>query len=86
MPTDAVCRVRSLREEISRSQRERLSASAHATETTSTIAPSNVRIEADDEGKVRDGLREFIEEMTKFVEDAEKNIASLMRGLRAKKT
>ena len=58
---------------------------AHATETTSTIAPSNVRIEADDERKVREDLREFIEEMTKFVEDAEKNIASLMRGLRAKK-
>ena len=76
MPTDAVLsrELTSLREEISRSQRERLSALAQATETAGTIAPSNVRIEADDERKVGEDLREFLEEMTKFVQDAEKNI------------
>ncbi len=62
---------------------------AYATETTSTIAPSNVRFEADDNEKFARSFvnspKKFTEEMTKFVEDAKKNIASLMRGLRAKK-
>ena len=77
MPADTVLsrELTSLREEVSRSQRERLSASAHATETISTIAPGNDRMEAEDEQKIREDLREFIDEMTKFVEDAEKNIA-----------
>ena len=48
MPTDTVLsrELTSLQEDISRSQRERLSASAHATETASTLTPGSDRTEA----------------------------------------
>jgi cytochrome c556 len=76
LPTDTILsrELTSLQEDISRSQRERLSASAHATGTHTTTTPDSDRTEAEDAGKMRDDLREFIEEMTKFIADAEKNI------------
>ncbi len=77
MATDAVVsrELKSLQEELSTSQRERLSPiPSPAAGTTATPPPPP--IEPAEERELREQLRELVNEVTTFFEEAEKNIAS----------
>jgi ElaB/YqjD/DUF883 family membrane-anchored ribosome-binding protein len=80
MAADAVVsrELKSLQEELSTSQRERVSPTpspaAAASGTTSTPPPPLK--EAAEESELREQLRELVNEATTFFEEAEKNIAA----------
>jgi len=80
MATDAVVsrELKSLQEELSTSQRERVSSipspAAGASGTTATPPPPP--IEAAEERELRDQLRELVNEVTTFFAEAEKNISA----------
>ena len=76
MATDAVVsrELRSLQDELSVSQRERVSPAPAAGGTTSM--PPVPPTETVEEGELRQQLRELVNEVTTFFEEAEKNIAA----------
>jgi hypothetical protein len=80
MATDAVVsrELRSLQEELSTSQRGRVSPtpSPAAAATGQTATPPPPPKEAKEEGELREQLRELVNEVTNFFEEAEKNIAA----------
>lgn len=76
MPSDVVVaqELKSLQEEFSTSQKERVAASAVA---SSPPAPSAEPVrETQEERDLRDQLRELASEVTDFFEDTEKSIAA----------
>ena len=80
MATDAVVsrELKSLQEELSTSQRERMSPipSPAAAAGGATATPPPPPQEAAEERELRDQLRELVNEVTTFFEEAEKNIAA----------
>ena len=80
MATDAVVsrELKSLQEELSTSQRERVSPipSPAAAASGTTATPPPPPIEAAEERELREQLRELVNEVTTFFEEAEKNIAA----------
>lgn len=77
MATDAVAlrELKSLREELSTSQRERVSSPAATTSGTTATPPAPPQ-EAAEERELREQLRELVNEATTFFEEAEKNVAA----------
>jgi len=80
MATDAVVsrELKSLHEELSTSQRERVSSipSPAAGGSGTTATPPHPPIEAAEERELRDQLRELVNEVTTFFAEAEKNIST----------
>ena len=80
MATDAVVsgELKSLQEELSASQRERMSSilSPAAAVSGATVTPPPSPTEAAEERELRDQLRELANEVTTFFEETEKNIAA----------
>lgn len=82
MAADAVVsrELRSLQEELSTSQRERVSSTSSpagaASNPTATPPSPSPPEEAAEEGELREQLREFVNEATTYFEEAEKNIAA----------
>ncbi len=77
MSTDAVVsrELKSLQDEFSAAQRERQAASSKPPAAPSRSAPESVSDTAD-EKELRDLLPEFADEISRFFEQAEKNIAA----------
>jgi ElaB/YqjD/DUF883 family membrane-anchored ribosome-binding protein len=76
MPVDAVVsrELKSLQEELSTSQRERSVAPANTTGATAAAAePAKETVE---EHELRNQLREFVDEITEFFQEAEKSISA----------
>lgn len=80
MATDAVVsrELKSLQEELSTSQRERVSSapSPAAAASGPAATPPPPPQETAEEHELRDQLREFVNEATTYFEEAEKNIAA----------
>ena len=68
--------LKSLQEEISTSQRDHRSQTSDRVALTMEDKPAHRAAETAEEQKLRGELREFIDEMTKYVEDAEKNVSA----------
>jgi hypothetical protein len=81
MPTDAVVsrELRSLQDELSSSQRERVSAAPSAAPSPAAgkaAAPPGPPAEPAEEQELRHQLGDLVNEATTFFEEAEKNIAA----------
>ncbi len=74
LATDAILsrELKSLQEEIASSKRETPSSTA----STGTAAPADRPADAGEEREAREQLREFVDELSKLVEEGEKNIAA----------
>jgi ElaB/YqjD/DUF883 family membrane-anchored ribosome-binding protein len=77
MSTDAVVsrELKSLHDEVSAAQRKRRAASSAPPTEPETASPETAS-EATDEKELRDQLTDFIDEVSAFFDQAEKNIAA----------
>ena len=69
--------LKALQEELAASRRQHLSAPADPTSASGrTAAPAGQPKDTPDEQELGGELREFVDEIKQFVEDAEKNVAA----------